>query len=153
MRILREKLIAPHWIKKFCTFKVEKRGCLSTRHVGLSKNEGITPLILILGNILSGQLDAKVAFSGESFVSHRIGGLLDPRAGMGVLEKKVIFCICQDMKTESSITSPIYYIDYASDCPWTAGTVSVGESKVPPAEHILWGGGGGATSKSIQGIR
>jgi hypothetical protein len=120
-KILREKLIVPRLIKKFRAFKVKKRrGCSSTHHVGSSKNESITPLILILGNILSGQLDAKGAFSGKSSVSHRIGG-------------------CQDMNSGSSITSPIYYIDYASEYHWTAGTLRVGENKVPPAEHILWG--------------
>lgn len=87
-RILREKLIVPHLIKKLRAFEVKKRRCPSTRHAGLSKNECITPLILILGNILRGQLCAKGAFSGESSVSHRIGGLLSPRAHMGILEKK-----------------------------------------------------------------
>lgn len=65
-RILPEKLVVPHLIKKFRAFKVKKkRGCPSARHVGSSKNGGITPLILILGNILSGQLYAKGAFPGK----------------------------------------------------------------------------------------
>jgi len=38
----------------------------------------------------------------------------------------------------SIITSLIFYVDYAIDCHWTAGTLRVGEGKVPPAEHILW---------------
>jgi hypothetical protein len=73
-RILCEKLVVPHLIKKFRAFKVKKRCCSSTRHVSSSKNEGITPLVLILGNVLSDRLCAKGAFSGESSVSQRIEG-------------------------------------------------------------------------------
>jgi hypothetical protein len=139
-RILREKLIVPHLIKKFRAFKVKKRGCPSTRHVGSSKNEGITPLIIILGNILSGQLCTKSVFffrgKLRSLSNRRLVG---PQSRYGRFGEEKISCTCQDMNPGSSITPPIYYIDYAIDCHWTAGTQRVGESKVPPAEHILWG--------------